>query len=174
MVKDQLDLLDEMDLLEEMFCLDAAIGKRYLENDSSYSEVDMLLQSDITMIVDVLQSDIAYSLFLAENIDERKSEIEDILRGSSKYAEIKEIVSVDDAYKEATIRKDFAAALKAVKKGYDLSSDLRYSLSDDDLMQLAKLHKANRFRKKIEELLKDCTCHEECDLMSSGDYSKWL
>ena len=93
---------------------------------------------------------------------------------SSKYAEIKEIVSVDDAYKEATIRKDFAAALKAVKKGYDLSSDLRYSLSDDDLMQLAKLHKANLFRKKIEELLKDCTCHEECDLMSSGDYSKWL
>ena len=93
---------------------------------------------------------------------------------SSKYAEIKEIVSVDDAYKEATIRKDFVAALKAVKKGYDLSSDLRYSLSDDDLMQLAKLHKANRFRKKIEELLKDCTCHEECDLMSSGDYSKWL
>lgn len=55
-----------------------------------------------------------------------------------------------------------------------MSSDLRYFLSDDDLMQLAKLHKANRFRKKIEELLKDCTCHEECDLMSSGDYSKWL
>lgn len=52
--------------------------------------------------------------------------------------------------------------------------ELRYSLSDDDLMQLAKLHKANLFRKKIEELLKDCTCHEECDLMSSGDYSKWL
>ena len=183
---DQWDLdqwdLDQWELIEEMVCLDVAIGERYLgndssylENDSLYPEVDALFQSDITMIVDMLlQSDIAYSLFLAENIDERKSEIEDILRGSSKYAEIKEIVSVDDAYKEATIRKDFVAALKAVKKGYDLSSDLRYSLSDDDLMQLAKLHKANRFRKKIEELLEDCTCHEECDLMSSGDYSKWL
>ena len=127
---DQWDLdqwdLDQWELIEEMVCLDVAIGERYLgndssylENDSLYPEVDALFQSDITMIVDMLlQSDIAYSLFLAENIDERKSEIEDILRGSSKYAEIKEIVSVDDAYKEATIRKDFAAALKAVKKGY--------------------------------------------------------
>lgn len=117
MIKD-LDQWDLWGLIEEMFCLDVAIGERYLENDSLYPEVDALFQSDIMLIVDMLlQSDIAYSLFLAENIDERKSEIEDILRGSSKYAEIKEIVSVDDAYKEATIRKDFAAALKAVKKG---------------------------------------------------------
>ena len=141
---------NQLDLLEEMFCLDAAIGERYLENDSSYSEVDVLFQSDISMIIDMLlQSDIAYSLFLAENIDERKSEIEDILRGSSKYAEIKEIVSVDDAYKEATIRKNFAAALKAVKKGYDLSSDLRYSLSDADLIQLAKIIRQIVFERKL-------------------------
>ena len=109
---DQWDLdqwdLDQWELIEEMVCLDVAIGERYLgndssylENDSLYPEVDALFQSDITMIVDMLlQSDIAYSLFLAENIDERKSEIEDILRGSSKYAEIKEIVSVDDAFEQ--------------------------------------------------------------------------
>lgn len=162
MVKDQLDLQ------EEMSRLDATIGERYLGNGSSIPE-------DKLMIADVwLQSDIAYSLFLAENIAERKFEIEDILRGSSKYVEINEVVSVDDAYKEATIRKDFEAALKAVKKGSNLSSDLRYGFSDDDLTQLAKLHKANRFRKKIEDLLEDCNFHYECGLMIRGDYSEWL
>lgn len=69
-----------MGLIEEMVCLDVAIGERYLgndssylENDSLYPEVDALFQSDITMIVDMLlQSDIAYSLFLAGEYRRKK------------------------------------------------------------------------------------------------------
>lgn len=35
-------MIDQLDLQEEMYCLDATIGERYLENDSSITETDVL------------------------------------------------------------------------------------------------------------------------------------
>ena len=56
---------------------------------------------------------------------------------------------------DAIIRSDWAEALKNVKKGSELSYRISYRLTYQDLSELAKLHKANRFRKKIEGLLED-------------------
>lgn len=122
----------------------------------------------------ILQSCIALCLTKSEDIDECRAEIEGILKESSKYDDIKQIISVDNAYKNASIRRNFAAAFEKVKHGCDLSGILGYGFSNGDLTNLAILHKENQYRDKIEDLLTDCNFHEECEMMSSGDYSMWL
>ena len=72
------------------------------------------------------------------------------------------------------IRLDFASALRNAKHGSDLSSMLDYSFSDEDISELAKLHKANKFRKKIEDLLTDCNFHSECSLMMAHQYESLI
>ncbi len=77
---------------------------------------------------------------------------------------------LNDLIREAEIRLDFASALRSVKDGSDLSGKLRYCFGEDDLMELMKLHKSNRFRKKIEDLLGNCNYHSECGLLCSKKY----
>lgn len=79
-----------------------------------------------------------------------------------------------DIKREAEIRSDWAAALRSVKDGSDLSADIRYGFSELDLSILAKLHKRNHFRTKIEDLLEDCNFHVECSDFSEGNYSKYI
>ena len=59
-------------------------------------------------------------------------------------------VDFNDCINDAIVRSDWYEALKNVKKGTDLSSKISYVLSDEDLSELAKLHKKNKFRKKIQ------------------------
>ena len=89
-------------------------------------------------------------------------------------AVIRQYVSIDAAWRDAEIRRDWASALRAVKHGEDLSHDIDWAFSPRDIKNLAKLHKANRFRKKIENLLDDCNFHTEAALMSSHQYDKLL
>ena len=117
-----------------------------------------------------LENDISSSLSIAKDIDKTC----EILKKSWEYDKINEVVSLHTAYRRAEIRKDFAIALRNVKNGSALSGTLRWSFTDEDLTNLAKLHKSNKFRKKIEDLLTDCNFHSECSLMSSKDYSKLL
>lgn len=156
------------ELQEELSRLDSIIGLKHLGDGSPVPKDQMHIAYMW------LENDISSSLFKAENIETTFDEIYEILKGSPMYDDINNIISMHTAYKRATIRKDFATALKKVKNGAALSGVLGWSFSDDDLKNLAKLHKANKFRKKIEELLTDCNFHYECDLMSSGNYSEWL
>ena len=78
------------------------------------------------------------------------------------------------AIKAAEIRHDFATALRNVKNGRELSKALGYGFTKNDIANLAKLHKANKFRKKIEDLLEDCNFHPECAVFSEGKYDKYL
>lgn len=60
-----------------------------------------------------------------------------------------------DQIKETVkIRSNFEDALKNLSVG-DLSSRIDYAFSKEDLKNLAILHKKNRFRKKIENLLEN-------------------
>ena len=79
-------------------------------------------------------------------------------------------MAVDDA----TIRLNWADALKGVLKGYKLSSAIGYGLTGEDIAALAALHKKNRYRKKIEDLLEDINYHTECEDFSHGRYEKYL
>lgn len=93
----------------------------------------------------------------------------------AKVEEIKNIVSetgidFDKCYDDARIRLHFPEALKSVSEGSDLAALLGYSFSSDDLMELMKLHKKNRFRKKIEDMLTGANFHSECGLLCSQQY----
>lgn len=148
--------------------LDSIIGAKYL-GDGSPVPKDQLHIAYMW-----LENDISSSLSKSEDIDKTFNEICEILKESPMYDDINEVISLRTAYRRAEVKSDFATALRNVKNGAALSGVLGWSFSDDDLTNLAKLHKSNRFRKKIEELLTDCIFHYECSLMSSKDYSKWL
>lgn len=75
---------------------------------------------------------------------------------------------------EQEIRSDWAAALRSVKYGYELSKWIDYGFYDEDIVELAKLHKRNRFRRKIEDLLEDCNFHYECGKFADHDYDEFL
>lgn len=155
-------------LQEEMSRLDSIIGAKYLGDGSPVPKDQMHIAYMW------LENDISSSLSKSEDIDETFDEIREILQESPLYNDINEVISLHTAYRRAEIRQDFATALRSVKKGADLSGTLGWSFSDEDFKNLAKLHKSNKFRKKIEDLLTDCNFHYECELMSSKDYSKWL
>ena len=76
--------------------------------------------------------------------------------------------------KDIEIRSDFATALKNCKRGTDLSHPLGWGFSDRDISELAKLHKANKFRRKIESLLEDCNFHYECGEFIQGNYTEFM
>ena len=81
---------------------------------------------------------------------------------------------IESIKKTADIRKDWAGALRNVKKGTQLSSKIDYAFSEKDISELAKLHKKNHFRKKIEDLLEDCNFHTEYSDFSSGIYDNYI
>ncbi len=78
------------------------------------------------------------------------------------------------AVDDASIRLNWADALKGVRKGSKLSFAIGYGLLSEDLATLATLHKKNKYRKKIEDLLEDINYHTECADFSAGRYDEYL
>lgn len=87
---------------------------------------------------------------------------------------INERVDFAGAIRAAEIRNDFAAALSNVEHGWQLSESIHWSFYPRDLARLAKLHKADIFREKIEDLLEDCNFHKECGDFFNGNYDEYL
>ena len=77
---------------------------------------------------------------------------------------------IDKGKKSASIRHDWPAAFRKVRNGRELSGVIDWAFYKDDLRTFLKLHKANRFRKKIEDLLTDCNYHTFCGYLSVGEY----
>ena len=73
---------------------------------------------------------------------------------------------------ESYVRENWADALRHVKRGTELSSIIHYGFNNNDLVELTQLHKANKFRQKIEDLLEDCNFHYECGLLNAQRYSR--
>lgn len=77
--------------------------------------------------------------------------------------------------KTADIRLDFKSALENVEHGYDLSEILHYGFNDEDIHNLAIIHKDNpELREKIEDLLEDCNFHTECSDFNDGNYDDYI
>jgi hypothetical protein len=122
-----------------------------------------------------LRNDIS-AILSDENVNDEEigQEIFETIRATEYGEEILRRIRVDDIKKRVAVRRDFLSALKSVKDGSDLSSILNYRFSDDDLKHLAKLHKANKCRKKIEDLLTDCNFHSECSDFYRKNYAPYL
>ena len=73
---------------------------------------------------------------------------------------------------EKYIRNNFEKALNSVEFGWELSNKLGYSFSKKDLINLIKLHKDNKCRDKIEELLTDCNFHYESSMLFDYKYEE--
>ena len=65
-------------------------------------------------------------------------------------------------------------ALTRVRYGSELTSELGYGLSEQDLSDLAKLYMRGWHRTTIEELLTDCNFHTECSDFCKGDCEKYI
>lgn len=105
--------------------------------------------------------------------------VNDLEDEEEKYAEL--WVAVEDLSNEEEfdmteeeIREDWKSALEQVEEGSDLSSIIGWAFSDEDITELAKLHKANICRDKIEDLLEDCNFHSECSKFANGEYDEFL
>lgn len=141
------------------------IGKRFYG-----SEWPMRNDANIYQALNILQVDIASALERADDMQAVRDEINEIIDHTDNPAVLRQYVSIDAAWRDAEIRRDWASALRAVRHGEDLSHDINWAFSKRDIKNLAKLHKANRFRKKIENLLDDCNFHTEAALMSSHQF----
>ena len=115
--------------------------------------------------------DIEEILVDAEDYDATLAYILDAVLNERYGEKILDLIKVDSIKENVKVRKDFASALRKVKKGDELSSVLEWMFSPKDIKELAKLHKSNKFRKKIEDLLTDCNFHCECADFANGKYA---
>ena len=119
-----------------------------------------------------MEADVDFSLVEAEDVEATGARIYSTAIKAGANSEVLSEVEkmIDKGKKSAEIRHDWPAAFRRVKKGYELSSAIGWGFYKDDLRIFLKLHKANRFRKKIEDLLTDCNYHTFCGYLSVGEY----
>ena len=76
--------------------------------------------------------------------------------------------------REEEIRSDWAAALASVDEGEQLSMAIGWGFTDEDIKELARLHKDGQYQEKIECLLVDCNfITAACDF-GTGKYEAYL
>ena len=123
-----------------------------------------------------LNADIPNILLKQEEGDREKAEeyIKAKIDATGRAAEIYKVINWQSIKENVKIRSDFASALRKVKNGAELAGRLGWSFSDDDLRQLTALHRKNRFRQKIEDLLTDANFHSECILLQDRKYDELL
>ena len=80
-------------------------------------------------------------------------------------------IDVDELEKldEDEIREDWEHALETMNYS-DIASAIGWGFYNEDLQKLMELHKQNKYREKIEDLLEDCNFHTECGNWSEGNY----
>lgn len=93
-----------------------------------------------------------------------------------KYGEdiLNEYIDMEDVRENVKIRSDFLTAFSSVREGSDLAHKLNYCLSSSDLEKLAILHKSNKCKKKIENLLESINFHKECSDFKNERYEEYI
>ena len=70
------------------------------------------------------------------------------------------------------IELNWDKALSEVDDGTELSADIGWGFTGQDLLVLTCLHEAGLHREKIEDLLEDCNFHTENEFLQEGNYAK--
>lgn len=63
---------------------------------------------------------------------------------------------------------------KSIPDVTDISKEIGWGFTIEDIQTLARLHSENKHRILIEALLNDCNFHTECGNMARGEYDKIL
>lgn len=141
----------------------------YFPNDNDFiDKIQNLAHYQVKMW---FENDLKYA-GLTHPLDEIKEFVYICLPNDKE--EIDKTFNWNEIAKDIEIRNDFATALKKCKRGTDLSHLLGYGFSKRDISNLAKLHKSNKYRKKIEDLLEDCNFHYECNEFMQGNYAEFI
>lgn len=119
-----------------------------------------------------LAADIEWLSMEATDHDAELLKIEESIRKTGLEAAIKKAIGWDRIVQGVHVRTDFGAALKNVRRGSDLSSVVNYRFSQCDLVALLELHKRNKFRKKIEDLLDYCNFHSVSGMLATREYDR--
>lgn len=146
--------------------LDLTLWKKYFPDDKSELE-----EPELTLAFVWLENDITEIVLRSEpSLSNIKNEILAAENGS----EILSKLSWEKIERVIMLKSDWSAAFENTKEGSDLANPLGYTLSGIDLKELAALHKANKYRKKIESLLESMNFHAACGDFVYGNYEKYI
>ena len=111
-----------------------------------------------------------------EDLEQKKNDIFKII-ADSKYGSIimeKWTMNKESIITAVSIRRNFLTALQDTKCGSDIASKLGYTFSRNDICKLAKIHKNNKYRRKIEDVLTTANFHSVCNMLCNQQYDKLL
>lgn len=144
------------------------LAKKYYNEDLDESDFSIL---DFAKYIESIVYD-NYSKNFGK-LNRLKSEMEGIIHKSKHSDMIMRQFDFDKARRKAEIRHNLADVLSKYE-GNEIAKKLEFTLWTSDLCELAKLHKANKCRKKIEDLLTDCNFHYESAKFHNKDYTEFL
>lgn len=144
------------------------LAKKYYNEDLDESDFSIL---DFAKYIESIVYD-NYSKNFGK-LNRLKSEMEGIIHKSKHSDMIMRQFDFDIARRKAEIRHNLADVLSKYE-GDEIAKKLEFTLWTSDLCELAKLHKANKCRKKIEDLLADCNFHYESAKFHDKDYTEFL
>jgi hypothetical protein len=161
---------DTIEICQELYDYSKKFESRWFECPRSY----LYRENDgkIFQMFQVMMED-AFVLH-PDKTKEIVGDINQFIVSSEYRKDLHRHIRIDEALEAAQIRFDWEHALKSVRHGEDLSKKIGYAFSEEDIRNLAKLHKENKCRKKIEDLLTDCNFHKECSDFSAGRYDEYL
>ena len=154
------------DMIKELKRLDINLWKHYKPDDTTEYEIP----DDYRTLI-YIKDDIE-TIMMNTPPEQWNHYITDILSESPIYTQLLNVLELNKIKEIVKIRKNWATALKNVKKGTELSSKIEWRFSDKDLIELATLHKKNKYRRKIEDLLEDCNFHHECGMLNEQKYEE--
>ena len=155
----------EVIVLQNVKDLDYNIWKKY------HPEYDGKNEPGLNQAIIWLKNDISSIMVDFPNSED---DILNLIKNNEFGNEIISMIEMNEIRDNVNIRTDFLTALNSVKRGSDLSHRIGYALTPKDLSKLALLHKQNKCRNKIEELLTDCNFHYECCQFENQNYEEFL
>ena len=161
---------NDIDINSEIKRIYTEIRQEYLPEN-----IDEIADLDFPKMVMWLNSDIR-GLLLDGTVEDTKVFLDMIQTSPCAETILSEYVHFDSIEEDVKIRRDFKTALENVENGSDLSLPLGFGFMNEDIKNLAQLHRdgSDEIKEKIEDLLEDCNFHRECEDFANGNYSQYI
>ncbi len=156
---------EKSSVLEKAIALDELIWEKY------HPDYDGTNRPSENQVITYLRNDISEIML---EFPESGEIIQTIIRGVSCGSEILAMLDWKKIQDNVNIRSNFYEALQSVKDVSDLAGRLCYSFSSVDIAHMAELHKSNKCRKKIEDLLVYCNFHYVSGKFRKHEYDEFL
>lgn len=143
------------ELCVEMARIDDLIAKKYMP----YSDDEAPVNNSLLWLIADIES-----IILKDR--QAKDGIIDIINSSPLAEQIKSLLDENKITENIKIRSDFLSAFEHYDY-VEIAKKIEYSLSEQDISNLAFIYKSGEHKEDIENLLQYCNFHKEC-----GDFIK--